>query len=51
MNTVKRTYELPTNLYERIKVIARQERRSIAAQVVVFLMQAIETYERQHPTT
>jgi hypothetical protein len=46
MENIKRTYELPKDLYERIKVIAQLERRSIAAQVVVFLQEAVKRYDR-----
>jgi hypothetical protein len=46
METIKRTYELPKDLYEHIKAIAEKERRSIAAQVIVFLQEAVRRYDR-----
>ena len=46
----RRSVYIPDDIWQRLRAIAERERRSFSAQIVHFLVQAIEAYERQHPT-
>lgn len=48
--TIRRTFELPKDLHDRIEKIAKQEYRSVNKQVVKLLTDIVERYEaRVHP--
>jgi hypothetical protein len=40
---------LPADVHERVKRIAQQEERSMNAQLVFFVRQALERYLAEHP--
>lgn len=50
MDTIRRTFELPKELHEKIEKIAEEEFRSVNKQVVALLAEALDRREaRVHP--
>lgn len=45
MEDIKRSLRFPGELYERLEEIAKKERRSVAAQVIKMLEEAIAKYD------
>jgi hypothetical protein len=49
MHKVSTQIRLPADLHEQVKRIAAREERSMNAQLVFFVRQALERYQAEHP--
>lgn len=45
---VRHVIRFPSDIYDKLRRIAEKEERSINGQVIAFVRQAIEQYEREH---
>ena len=48
--TVKHVIRFPADVYVKLRKVAEKEDRSINSQVIAFIRQSIEQYERNHGT-